>query len=556
MLVLGLNGKFDGHDPAAALLRDGQLAGAVEEERFTRTRHAPTALPHNAAAWVLAQAGAGLDDVDVVALGWDPRLQPDAPEPAGEGELLDMLLPPTWFPRRRRPPLLRVRHHLAHAASATAGAPFGRGACLVVDGSGERESITAWKFDGATIDELWSLPYAQSLGFFYEAATLFTGLGKYSEGKTMGLAAWGDAERYPLPSPVFDPPVAVAGEPDSGHYLDVLRGWIDRFAAVTGQRRLRRVKVGPPAAATLTTRTPEIGRAYRDLAAAVQHTLQREMLALARQALADAGATRLCLAGGVALNCVANGVLATALNADQIYLPPAAHDGGVALGAAAWATTRAGIAVRLPDHHVYAGPAWSAGAVADLLTGWGLPFSAPDDPEEGVAELLAEGSVVARFAGQAELGPRALGARSILADPGQAAMLHRVNALKRREVWRPLAPSLPAEHGPSVFGLSLDSPFMLVSLPVTEAMRELIPAVVHVDGSTRPQLLTEDTNPSYHRLLTAFAKLTSRPAVLNTSFNVAGPIVLSPEQAVATFMTSGIDVLAIEGLLVRKDGRG
>jgi carbamoyltransferase len=553
MIVLGLNARLDGHDPAAALLRDGELLGAVEEERFTGRRHAPGALPFNATAHLLRRAGIVLDEVDVLALGWDPRLEPDAMEPSDEGELLDLLLPPRLFPRRRAPAMLRVPHHEAHAAYAVAASPFERSACLVIDGGGERESVSGWRHGPGGLTRLWQLPMAHSLGIFYEAMSMFCGLDEDGAGKAMGLAAWGEP-RFAVPSPLEDPPVRPVAAGGHGHYGDLVWAWVRRFAATSGVPGLARVRVGPPESDVLTTRTPPIPQPYRDLAASVQRRLEEDVLGLVRRLVAETGERDVCLTGGVALNCSANGVVGRDPCVRRLYVTPAAHDAGVAVGAAARACMEAGGRPRIDDRHVLGGPSWGRGAIADLLRGWGLRAHEPTDPDDAAVDLLAAGRVVARFAGGAEFGPRALGARSILARASDPGMLDRVNRLKGREPWRPLGPSLPAALAPHVFGAPVESPFMLLACQVEPGARSALPAIVHADGTARPQCVTAEFDAGYHRLLRRFAERTGDAALINTSFNVSGPIVLSPAQAVRTFFTSGIDALVIEGLVVTKAG--
>lgn len=529
---------------------DGRVVAAVEEERLTGRRHAPGEMPHQAAAWALAGAKLALADVDVVALGWDPALQPDAPEPTADADLLDLLLPRPLFPRRSRPVLRRVPHHQAHAAAAWATSGFGDAAVLVVDGSGERESVSGWQVADGALRPLWSLPFAASLGFFYLALTQHAGFAMFEEGKTMGLAGWGEP-RWELPSPL-DLPVAAPAPPTAEHYRQIVAGWRRLFRTITGLPPNPKRPATNPATGTTARRAQAFPQPYRDLAASGQHRLTADLVVLARRVLRETGAPALCVAGGVGLNCVANGAVERAVAPVSYHVQPACHDAGVALGAAVVAGLDAGAAPLVDDGHVYTGPAFPPGPVADLLAGWGLPVAATADPLDEVARRLAAGQVVAVFDGGAEFGPRALGARSVLADPSSPGMLDRVNGLKRREPWRPLGPSLTEQAAAEVFGGPVSGPFMLVAHPVPDRYAGALRAVVHADGTTRPQVVRPSLRPVLHELLSRFTALTGVPGLVNTSFNVAGPIVAAPQQAVATFMTSGLDALLIEGHLVVK----
>jgi len=462
------------------------------------------------------------------------------------------MLPPVLFPRKRNIAVERVPHHLAHAAYAFYASPFEEAAALVVDGSGERESISVFRCNQSGVERVWSLPFANSPGFFYEALTRFVGMAMFDEGKTMGLAPYG-TDRFYLPSMLDTPPLPPVAEPDAKHYLDILKAWQQVFEKRCGIVANPRLPVYSSEEGRAAAKAKDIPQIYRDVAYAGQRRLEEDLLGLARQALQAVGTSNLVVAGGVALNCVANGYLAHALEPSvTLYVPPAAGDAGISLGAALYLSAQQGHRPRLTDAHVFSGPHFSRGDVADLFRTWGLQFEAPDDVTTALVEDLAEGRIVGFVQGRAELGPRALGARSLLADPSRGDMHARMNKLKKREAWRPLAPSVPVERVREVFGHSVSSPFMLMSYPTSPAMRLRIPAVVHVDGSTRPQVVDPNLNAGFYRLLDQFARATGTPALLNTSFNVDEPMVATPAHAVRTFTTSAIDTMAIEGLLVRK----
>jgi carbamoyltransferase len=498
---------------------------------------------------VLAAGGVTLDDVDAVAWGWDPARQPDAPEPAGTAERLALLLPADLLPRRRQPPLRPVAHHRAHAAGAWLTSGFDDTAVLVVDGSGERESVSAWHAYGGDLVELWSLPLAASLGFFYTAVTGYLGMALFDEGKTMGLSGWGEP-CWDLPSPL-DLPAADEAEPTADHYREIMRGWRRVIAQICGLPRAAR----RPATSAATARTALHADCwqppYRDLAASAQRRIETDLVALARRVLADTGAAHLAIAGGVGLNCLANGAIETAVRPAALHIQPACHDGGVALGAAAWVSLTEGVKPQLDDSHVYSGPSWTADQVAAQLDGWGLRPAA-GDPVDAAVELLATGHVVARFTGGAEYGPRALGARSILADPAHPGIRDRVNRLKQREPWRPLGPALTESAATEVFGGPVSGPFMLIAHDVPAGNRDRLRATVHVDGTTRPQVVRAGVAGDFADLLDRFTARTGGAGLVNTSFNVDGPIVATPRQAVATYLTSDIDALLIEQMLLTK----
>ncbi|HLG65695.1 MAG TPA: carbamoyltransferase C-terminal domain-containing protein [Ktedonosporobacter sp.] len=552
MIILGINGKLDGHDPSAALLREGQLLAAAEEERFYRIKHAPGRFPYHATAWCLTQAGISVDEIDAIVFGWEPTRQPDAPEPTDTDALRDLILPPVLFPRTRSVPVHRVPHHLAHAAYAFYSSPFNEAAALIVDGSGERESISVFRCNTTGLELVWSLPFVNSPGFFYEALTRFVGMTLFDEGKTMGLAAYGQ-ERYTFPSLLEHPPLSPAADPDAEHYRAILKAWrqiLEKHTNTSPNPRLPRFSMEEGRADAKAVGYPQI---YRDIALAGQRRLEEDLLTLAQRALHDTGYSNLVLAGGVALNCVANGKLAQTLGASiGFHVPPASGDAGISLGAALYGARQYGDQVRLTNAHVFSGPRFSQEHIVNLLQAWGIRFEILEDPVPALVDELAHGKIVGFFQGPAEIGPRALGGRSLLADPSQPNMLTRVNQLKKREMWRPLAPSLPFDEVHAVFKHDVSSPFMLISYPVLDQARNTIPAAVHVDNSTRPQIVTPDLHESFYRLVSGFAQCTGIPALLNTSFNVGEPMVLTPAQAIRTFSTSPMDLLAIEGIMLRK----
>ena len=543
MLILGVNFGF--HDPSAALVQDGALLAMAEQERFSRRKRASHEMPHAAIEACLETAGVAPGDVDAVAWGWDvERFEPKLP-PAPHLVPDDAL--PAGFPRPVR--ITPVTHHAAHAASAFWSSGFPSAAFVVVDGQGEREATSIGLADESGIKILATFPVTASLGHFYRGAAQYAGLerpGSRGEGKLMGLAAYG-RPTVPMPLRSGDGGLEILDEARVAHTADTrtemrtaLRDWWTRhsYPHMDGNS--------------------DEQMAYVHFAASAQSALETALVDLAAQARRLTGNPRLVVAGGVALNCSANAAVVESGLFDDHYFLPVAHDAGVSLGAALHqahaASLHSGAAfepTRLT--HAYWGPAARPGGAEQALRDAGLEGRRPSEAEliDEVARALAAGRTVAWYSGRAEVGPRALGARSILADPRQRETVTRLNRLKGREVWRPLAPSVLAERFEDFFDAALPSPFMNVRATVREEVRHLVPAVVHIDGSARPQAVTSQDNPRYWSLISRFEALTGVPLVLNTSFNLAGePIVNTPAEAVRTFLGGRFDLLVLDDWLV------
>jgi carbamoyltransferase len=560
MIVVGLNtrielpGRHDGHDASACLFADGALLNAVEEERFCRVVHAPGRYPRESVSWCLQDAGLDLDDVDVIAVGWDPRLQVDYPGPSRSAGWLEEVLPSPVFPRRRTPEVVFVPNHLSHAAGAFAGSPFDAATVIVVDDASERVSMAEYRVDSDGWRLVRTRPVAHSVGLFYQALSQFVGLGEKGEAKTVGLAPYGEA-RYELADPLSVEIVPATEKPTLEHREDILAGWMSYFASTSKSERNEGGRLVDSETARTRWEPTTFPTVYRDLASSGQATLETSVVFMADEALRDAPTKNLVITGRVALNCVANGELVRRRPEASLYVQPAADDAGASIGAAVYVLTDAGIPVRLPRNHVYAGPSFAPDRVAAAVERWGLAWSRADDPATATAQHLAAGRIVAWFCGRAEFGPRALGARSLLANP-KTVPLTRLNSVKRRQNWRPLAPTVLAESAALVFDQPLDPDVfahMLVTAPVTGPAASDVGAVVHVDGSTRPQVLVEADAPTYARLLRAFQELSDVPAVANTSLNIAAPMVNSLGDAVQTFATSEIDCLVVEDIMLEKE---
>lgn len=547
MIVLGISGGF-GHDAAACLVRDGTVVAMAEEERLCRVRHAMGALPVRSTTYCLAAAGLPTSAVDVIAASWDPSLDPTDPDL--ETRLRTFVEHPLW--KGARPRVERIDHHLAHAASALLPARLTRAAVLVIDGNGERWATSVGRADGPRV--AWSERFGprSSLGHFYTAVTEWAGFGPHEEGKLMGLAAYGRIER-PMPSirvvaDSVEVELPLAEDLPAEHRFSELRRlWMRSLVASYGDAAMPEHRWN--ASRGRLERVPWIGPRERNVAAAAQAVLVDAVCALARRAVDAAGSRELVLAGGVALNCGANAALLERGIVDRVHACPAAGDAGGALGAALLIAAANGGSLRpaLP----YVGPAFSHSDVRAELDRLGVEFDEHSDVSARVAALLANGAVVCWFQGRAEIGPRALGARSVLALPSTVAARDRVNSIKGREMWRPLSPSILAEEAPALVG-DHASPFMLLAFRASDRLRNIAPAVVHADGSTRPQTVAPGEG-LYRELLDQVRRQTGVPLLLNTSFNVAGePIVSSPSDAVRSFFSCGADALAIGPFLVEK----
>jgi carbamoyltransferase len=538
--VLGVN--TGPHDASAALLRDGELVAMVEQERLSRNRHAFGESPRDAIAACLAEADIGLEAVAELAVGWDVPMLVEI-----EGGSFDERRFAQWLvgtDARRAPPLRYVGHHLAHAASGFYTSGLSEAAILVIDGRGEAVATTLAVGGPAGIEIIRTWGTDQSIGHLYGWASEWAGLTMWGTGKLMGLASYGRAGQ-PVPLAPSNDGYAIADAPPPGgshpHHFVQLRSRLRN-----GFRRHN----FPYCEGDLLE-----PMAHADFAASVQQALEEVILSLATLARRETGYSALVLGGGVALNCTANGRLIRSGTFDEVWIPPFPHDAGVSLGAAlvadrALSGSRA-VARRLP--HARWGPATAAvdDALLARLARCEVVRLGDSQLAEAVAQHLEEGRLVGWWQGRAEVGQRALGARSILCDPRRRDALVRTNLVKGREIWRPLAPAVLADRAGELFASPLPAAadFMLAALPVREEARARLPAAVHVDGSARPQAV-EPTQSRYRAVIEAFCERTGVPAVVNTSFNLAGePMVLSASDAVGTFLRSELDVLVLDDLV-------
>jgi carbamoyltransferase len=536
--VLGINAVF--HDPAAALVADGEIVAAAEEERFSRRKHgkSPVAfstweLPEAAIAFCLEQSPG---PIDAVAYSYDPGLSAPvgADITASEWEGLRTLYV------QRAPLFLRaaigwegdfrwVPHHIAHAASATFCSGFDPCSVLVLDGRGEVGSHLAGRFAGGSLEVLAAQALPHSLGLLYEELTAHLGFRRSSdEYKVMAMASYGEPA-----------------------YLEDLRDLV--HADGVGGFRVEPFSLSafaPP----LAPGEP-FTAAHAALACSVQRRLEEVLLDLARWLHRRTGDGDLVLAGGVALNCVANSRLWREGPFSNVWVQPASGDSGTALGAALHVASELGDRVA-PMGTAALGRGWDDAALASALSTAGVEFSEPDDIADAVASVLAEDGVVAWFQGRSEFGPRALGHRSLLADPRRPENLEKLNDIKGREQFRPVAPMVLADRAPEIFSDGpLPSPYMLFTHAVRPEWRDRIPAVVHVDGTARVQTVDPGEEPLVARMLESFEARTGVPVVVNTSLNTAGrPMVDDPRDALECFGSSPVDALAIGPFLLHRAG--
>lgn len=542
MRVLGINAVF--HDPAAALVVDGEVVAAAEEERFSRRKHGkrPLAfstweLPELSAAWCLQQGGISASDLDAVAYSYDPSLV----RPVDVMGLQDPWDHLRTMYAKRAPEFLAtalpgldpgavtfVPHHVAHAASAGLAAPIKDSSVLVLDGRGEAWSHLAGTYRDGELTVLASQGLPHSLGLLYEDLTEHLGFLRSSdEYKVMALASYGQ--------PRFAKEMAEAIRPsgDGGFTVAPIE-----WSTLTKPR--------DPAA--------EWTAEHADLACSVQQRLEQVLLDLAGWLHGQTGDRALTMAGGVALNCVANSRIAREGPFDQVWVQPAAGDAGTALGGALHVARAGGDRVS-PMPGVDLGREWSDDELRAWLTTAKVPFTEPAEIAEEIAEALAHDAIVAWFQGRSEYGPRALGHRSLLAHPGRASNLERLNDVKGREQFRPVAPMVLAERAPEIFDGPLPSPYMLFVHNVADEWRDRIPAVVHVDGTARIQTVDRAREPLMARVLDAFERRTGLPVVVNTSLNTAGrPMVDDPRDALECFGSTPVDVLALGPFVVSRRG--
>ena len=558
MLTLGIN-YSQMHDSAACIVRDGEVLFAVAEERISRLKHDPR-FPQNAIRACLDFARVGVEELDEVCFGWQtagPEYRHDLKCYAARKMPLTYLngLNSTlrflsmWhqqsgakkFAQQFGPTCVKMRfvdHHLAHAISAYAYSGFNEAAVAVMDGRGAWEATSIWHGYDGRLQHVLTIPFPDSIGFFYSGFTEFLGFQPNSdEWKVMGLAPYGQA----------GVDLSAFIDLKSAPYRVYARQLMTNDATLNARMK---AQLGSPRSAE-----SEIDDRHKNIAYAVQDACETAMMNVVQLAMEKTGCRNVCLAGGVALNSKANGKIAASDSVDQLFVQPAASDDGVALGAAlAPCLDNKGKLPKKRMRHGYWGPSFDDGAIETALRTCKLRYAKLVDPAMTAAELLSQGKILGWFQGRMEFGPRALGSRSILADPRDPEMHAKVNsAVKFREWWRPFAPSFKKEAAPEYLESAYDSPFMILTAQVRPEKRSVIPSVTHVDGSARPQTVEKEINPLYYRLIDEFGRRTGVPVIMNTSFNLRGEaIVHTPTDALRTFFSSGMDALVLGSFLVEK----
>jgi carbamoyltransferase len=587
--ILGISAFY--HDSAAALVVDGEIIAAAQQERFSREKHDPK-FPGHAVDYCLAQAGLSPGDLDAVVFYEKPLLKFEriletylAVAPLGLRSFMKAI--PLWLRQKLflpkeidkglhdayEGPIYFSTHHMSHAASAFFPSPFDEAAILTLDGVGEWSTTTWGVGRGNRVELKKEIRFPHSLGLLYSAFTYYTGFRVNSgEYKVMGLAPYGEP-RYV--DAILDNVIDL--KEDGSFWLD--QSYFNYCQGLTmTSRKFHKLFGGPPRKSET-----ELTQREMDLAASIQKVIEKAMLRIARNVHKQTGQKNLVLAGGVALNCVGNGRLLREGPFEKIWIQPAAGDAGGALGAAffAWHQIMDNPRIaQLPDSQFgsYLGPSFTNGEVTSYLDAVGASYTAVEDEEEltgQIADLLERGTVIGHFDGRMEFGPRALGSRSILGDARNAETQQTMNLkIKFRESFRPFAPSCLEEHVSDYFDLTEPSPYMLlVSQVAKNRLRELnaeernrvgldklhtprsdIPAITHVDNSARVQTVDKDSFPRYHRLIEAFRAKTGCGVIVNTSFNIRGePIVCSPEDAYRCFMYTDMDALVLGNCLCMKN---
>jgi len=566
--ILGINTTY--HELSACLLKDGQLVAAVEEGRFTRIKHGkpalvsnPDVLPKQSIDFCLRKAGITFAEVGQIGISFCPKERlknigidkyftegdwgsksgeelfyekiMNVPKLLSEYAGIDLTDKTVWVP-----------HHISHAGSAYYVSPFKESAVLSIDGIGEITTTWLGLGSGNKMSVIKEIAYPNSIGFLWEKLSKFLGFSEYDAAKVMGLASFGDKNRF---HSLFQKIVSIESDGNFTVDEDVLSFRLNDFEPL--EKLFGVNKLNSP---------DERTTAHEDVAAGLQAITNDTVLNLAKYLSETTKSKNLCLAGGVALNCVSNFEIMRVGYFENIYIQPAAHDAGTALGAAYYLWNDLQSQSReFVMEHAFWGPDFSEREIENVLITEGVQYKKLANIEEVTAKLISEGNIVGWFQGKMEWGPRALGNRSLLVDPRDITMKETLNMrIKKREPFRPFAPSVLSEDTNDWFEIpqnctSISTEFMEFAFPVKAEKRNVIPAITHVDGTSRIQIVRKEINPKYHSLISEFKKITGVPIVLNTSFNENEPIVCSPLDAVKTFKKTKMDYLAIQDFLVSKE---
>jgi len=577
MIILGINAYHA--DSSAAIFVDGKMVAATEEERFRRVKHW-AGFPSEAIQFCLREAGIELDQVDYIAIGRDPkakywkkvkfalmhpyigfgtvknRLENANKITSLEIEFKNMF--PEVNTESLKKKLYHVEHHRAHLASAMYASPFDEAALLSIDGSGDFTTTMMGIGKNNDIHVLNSIDFPHSVGIFYSAITQYLGFPHYGdEYKVMGLAPYGTPKYVDkirqlvrlLPDGTFELDLSYFMVTQSNvisygydHIPVVSRLYSDKLESLLGKSR---------------SKNEELSQYHKDIAASVQSYTEQIIMHLLNQLHKNTKLTKVCIAGGVAQNSVANGKITSMTPFDEVYIPSAGHDAGIAMGAALYVQHQIMRKDRQPPvWSAFTGARFTNEAIKRYLDSRSISYTFYDDKQlyDVVSDALIKGCVVGWFQGRAEFGPRALGARSILADPRRQDAKDLLNVkIKRRESFRPFAPSILEEYVSEFFEKSDKVPFMEKVFKIREDKRHSIPAVTHVDGTGRLQSVSKDVSPAYYNLIDTFRQKTQIPILLNTSFNENEPIVNSPEHALECYLRTNMDMLVLENYVIRRD---
>lgn len=561
MYILGINSVY--HESSACLIKDGILIAAVEEERFNRIKHAKaatienvTVLPYNAIDFCLNKAEISMADVDYIGYSFEPETRYEK-----NREVEKEIIPGSWGSEDGEKRFLELNqqvvsileayyqvdltnkfmylsHHMCHLASAFFVSPYKDAALLCVDGIGEFESTTLARGNNNTIEPIARMDYPHSLGFLWEHFSEYLGFSEYDACKVMGLASYGDHTVY---EEMFKEVITYK---ETGFFTintDVIKFRLKDFTpleALFGPKR---------------ERSERYETRHQDIAAALQHVTEEILIRLARFLQNKTGLKKLCIAGGVGLNCVANGIMIENTEFDNVWVQPGANDAGTAIGAAYVIWNQI---LERPRTYVmkdaYLGPEYSSRDIKNALDASDLVYTHTYSVERETAKLIAEGNIIGWFQGRLEFGPRALGNRSLLADPRNKDMKDILNLrVKHREPFRPFCPSVLGDRAHSFFG-GKEADARKYMLAAVDVVSDRIPSVTHIDGTARVQEVDPETNPKYYILLNEFEKLTGVGVLINTSFNDCEPIVCSPEDAIQTFLKTDIDYLVIGDFILSK----
>lgn len=569
-------GIFEGHaDPAVAIVKNGEVVAYAEEERFTRQKHAWGVYPIRALRFCLDTAGIELSDVEAVGLNWNidaytngamrafyDRVNDEFPVNAATKSWQTSLLSRFNLENTERrhhfewrrafgeidfPPIVSAPHHYVHAFQSATQSGFDESLCLTIDGSGDEHCTVLWEHRGTTLKPIYEQTIPHSLGWVYAAFTEYLGFNAYDgEYKLMGLAAYGEHDtdliekvgRIILPDP--ERPYSYRIDPEYIHYgpHTYSQRYTDKLVELFG--RSPRIS------------TDEYEPWHENLAFAVQHHLERVVTSLIEWGIKTTGLSKVTIGGGVGLNVKMNSKIFEMPCVEDVWANPLCSDGGAAVGSALVAEFRA--TGKSPAKLDRLNFGYEEQDIESVLRGSKVSYTRSENIARDIAELISEGKIVGWFQGQMEAGPRALGQRSILADPRNPSSRDQVNSIiKFREYWRPFCPSILADRAPDYFERYTEAPFMVTAFAANDKLKNDAPAVVHVDGTARVQFVEKSVLPRYHELISEFEKLTGVGVLLNTSFNVKGePVVCNVRDALRTFWSTGLDVLAAGDFIVEK----